>query len=105
MIEEELYIATPSMFLPKPNSRAKPSHFAALLVDESEGVRGDIVGSNHQGRLPEQLRDNVRSKNRSSRKVTPELAAPSGFAFDVPSPDDIVFNARKGTSLAQRRGQ
>jgi hypothetical protein len=28
--------------------------------------------------------------------------APLGpFAFDVPSPDDVVFSARRGTSLAR----
>ncbi|KDQ64951.1 hypothetical protein JAAARDRAFT_243711 [Jaapia argillacea MUCL 33604] len=33
----------------------------------------------------------------------PPLSSPNGFAFDSPSPDDVVLNARKGTSLAKVR--
>ncbi|TFK56182.1 hypothetical protein OE88DRAFT_717814 [Heliocybe sulcata] len=35
----------------------------------------------------------------------PTMAEPSGFAFDSPSPDDMVHNARRGTSLAQQHSR
>ncbi|KAF9224315.1 hypothetical protein BS17DRAFT_752266 [Gyrodon lividus] len=39
-----------------------------------------------------------------AKPPTPDLSVRSAsFAFDVPSPDDIVFNARRGTALTQRR--
>lgn len=48
-------------------------------------------------------------KHRSTKHSVPAPSAPAAstgakgvpFAFDSPSPDDIVFNARKGTSLAR----
>ncbi|OSC98689.1 hypothetical protein PYCCODRAFT_964801 [Trametes coccinea BRFM310] len=50
--------------------------------------------------------DEPRRRKHKEHAIAPLPPAPlpplRGFAFDVPSPDDIVFNARKGTSLAQR---
>ncbi|KAI0310674.1 hypothetical protein OF83DRAFT_1154200 [Amylostereum chailletii] len=41
-------------------------------------------------------------KPRHKHSIPPAPLAPLGpFAFDVPSPDDLVFNARKGTTLAR----
>lgn len=48
-------------------------------------------------------------RNKSTKHSVPAPPAPAAnsgtkgapFAFDSPSPDDIVFNARKGTSLAR----
>ncbi|KAI0069144.1 hypothetical protein BV25DRAFT_1818114 [Artomyces pyxidatus] len=45
-------------------------------------------------------RSSSKTKARSA-KPTPPLAPLGPFAFDVPSPDDIVFNARKGTALGR----
>ena len=112
------------LFLPKPaDLRASPSAFASLLLDDhltspSPEVK-DINATHRYGReVPKlvevyeashsQSRSTLslsdRSKLRRSRPpIPPEMTKPSRFAFDVPSPDDIVFNARRGTSLAQRR--
>jgi len=35
-------------------------------------------------------------------KTIGHVTNPPAFAFDVPSPDDMVFNARKGTSLSHQ---
>lgn len=111
------------LFLPKPaNPRASPSAFASLLLDDhltSPSPEDKDVHAPHKyGReVPElvnvyeashsQSRStlSLSDKHKSSRPraAPPELTVPSRFAFDVPSPDDIVFNARRGTSLAQRR--
>ncbi|KAI6151764.1 hypothetical protein BKA82DRAFT_4103114 [Pisolithus tinctorius] len=40
---------------------------------------------------------------RRTKPNLPDMTVQLGFAFDVPSPDDIVFNARRGTSLAQQQ--
>ncbi|KAI0751444.1 hypothetical protein C8Q80DRAFT_1157328 [Daedaleopsis nitida] len=101
-------------------SKAAPSAFATLLVnDEPETVSasgsdgtGTYLCQHHKAE-----REYRRSKDRSDA-TTPrslrhkERDAPllppgplpllRGFAFDVPSPDDVVFSARKGSSLAQR---
>jgi hypothetical protein len=39
-------------------------------------------------------------KSSPSKPANMPLAPLGPFAFDIPSPDDIVFNARRGTSLA-----
>lgn len=43
------------------------------------------------------------SKYSRTKPNFPDMSIRSAFAFDVPSPDDVVFNARRGTSLAHRR--
>ncbi|CAL1701560.1 unnamed protein product [Somion occarium] len=43
-----------------------------------------------------------RHRTRPSVDPTVPLSPLQGFAFDIPSPDDIVFRARQGTSLAPR---
>jgi hypothetical protein len=107
------------MFLPKTTrSRALPSAFASLLVDdrlisydsEDKGMH-DYKGKRREdpkdleasspiislSDLAEKPKHRKHSRPQSSLSVSPER-----FAFDVPSPDDIVLNARRGTSLAQR---
>ncbi|KAF7301550.1 HBS1-N domain-containing protein [Mycena indigotica] len=81
----------PSMFLPvtATRTRASPSAFATLLLDDAS------VAHSEDG------------PRRRSRQVTPtkipDLFASSGSAFDGPSPDDIVMNARRDTSLGQTK--
>ncbi|KAI0637925.1 hypothetical protein C8Q77DRAFT_1153620 [Trametes polyzona] len=96
-------------------SRASPSAFASLLVDNTlgppEGDEAERTHRRHRKSDREHKRHKVpgaagHEKRHRDHEVVPLPPAPMpslrGFAFDVPSPDDIVFNARKGTSLAQR---
>ena len=84
----ETTFAIDPLFLPSPKEvemlKAKnPSAFGAMLA------------------LPSHL-----SHTQSHKKVTEivVMKAPGGgtFTFNTPSPDDIVLNARRGTSLASR---
>jgi hypothetical protein len=111
------------LFLPKTaNLRASPSAFASILLDDhltspsSEAndthtthkygrevpkLVKEYEASNSQSRSTLSLSDQY--KSRRPRAAPLEMTVPSRFTFDVPSPDDIVFNSRRGTSLAQRR--
>ncbi|KAJ8086336.1 hypothetical protein PM082_005159 [Marasmius tenuissimus] len=42
-----------------------------------------------------------RSIRRKDRTI-PDMVSPSAFTFDIPSPDDIVLNARRGTTLERK---
>ncbi|KAI9066374.1 hypothetical protein FKP32DRAFT_1566029, partial [Trametes sanguinea] len=102
------------IFSPKTvRTRASPSAFASLLVnddlghseaDDKERRRGERKRDGSRARK-ERGDEGQRRKNKE-HTIAPLPPAPlpplRGFAFDVPSPDDIVFNARKGTSLAHR---
>ena len=84
------------IFLPTGEPNATPSSFASVLLDEDES-----------GKKSRRKKDSVRKSRRDSGEVPSIRAAnrptdPPAFAFDVPSPDDIIFNARKGTSLAHQ---
>ncbi len=76
-------------------SVASPSSFASILVDEDT-----------EGLLQEQRE---RYKQRKVAMLPKHLLSPtrstgsSPFAFDQPSPDDIVMQARRGTALASRQ--
>ena len=93
---EDMGDPTKPMFLPTGEPNAKPSPFASVLLDEDES-----------GKKSRRKRGSVR-KSRHDTEESPlmktggHIASIPAFAFDVPSPDDIVFNARKGTSLAQQ---
>ncbi|KAJ7781567.1 hypothetical protein B0H16DRAFT_1819135 [Mycena metata] len=99
----------PPMFLPKvTRTRAPPSAFASLLVDDV--VPSDAVDAEARrlaklkklkGKEPEQ--GHARRRSRKHPTKVPDLFESKGFAFDGPSPDDIVLNARRDTSLAQSR--
>lgn len=115
----------PPLFLSSPTrSRALPSAFASLLLNDpltsSEDKDKDskllkygreepsIVDmyqaslSRSKSTLGYELEEHKRS--RIEPPTSPDLRVRStSFAFDVPSPDDIVFNARRGTALAQRQ--
>ncbi|TBU31998.1 hypothetical protein BD311DRAFT_775557 [Dichomitus squalens] len=111
------------MFSPSAiRSRAPPSAFATLLVsDASDGTSVNGSESAHlcEHHQAERERDRRRSNERSRTSeedakrrrsrggridtvLPPTMPSLRGFAFDVPSPDDIVYSARKGTSLGQR---
>jgi hypothetical protein len=96
--------SVPPMFLPKTTrTRAPPSAFAALLVDDPEVLDKETrrIAKKIIKEKPseQQARPRHRSRRDAPPKV-PDFSAPSGFAFDGPSPDDIVLNARRDTSLA-----
>lgn len=113
------------LFIPKPtNSRASPSAFASLLLDDpltppspedkathSAHKYGREVpnlvkvyeASHSQSHSSLGFSQSQRHKSSRPRAALPGMKMSSGFAFDVPSPDDIVFNARRGTSLSHRR--
>ncbi|KAJ7162535.1 hypothetical protein C8R43DRAFT_880262 [Mycena crocata] len=98
----------PPMFLPKPTrTRASPSAFASLLVDDTlpSEVSDADVRIVKQKKLKEKQSEE-QPRHRSKRHpptAVPHFPGPNGFAFDDPSPDDIVLNARRDTSLAQTR--
>lgn len=109
---------TSPMFAPKATrSRALPSAFASILVDDRlipsppEDKRRDRDSRGEEKRISEEYVQPTSSassgkKKRSSKSKAEDLSSlgSSGpFAFDVPSPDDVVLNARRGTSLAQPR--
>jgi hypothetical protein len=84
------------IFLPTGEPNATPSPFASVLLDEDES-----------GKKSRRKKDSVRKSRRDngdapSLKTTDHTTNPPAFAFDVPSPDDVIFNARRGTSLAHQ---
>lgn len=92
---EDLRDPIKPLFLPTGEPNAKPSPFASVLLDEDES-----------GKKPRRKKDGSRKSRHDEEvpiiKTAGHVTNPPAFAFDVPSPDDIVFNARKGTSLAQQ---
>lgn len=101
------------MFAPESvRSRALPSAFASLLIDDDElsfrDHRKAVDDARKESRQTQEHRTIIEKPRRRTHKrhdIPPPPASTGssqGFAFDVPSPDDIVFNARRGTSLAQR---
>jgi hypothetical protein len=119
--EEEIVIpSAPPIFYPKPSRvRALPSAFASLLIDDilTPSQDKDKRGATHSQAKEQEHRTSVLSgeasidsheshKNRARRLKhlkPPDFPLPHGFTFDSPSPDDIVFSARRGTSLGQRK--
>ncbi|KAJ3904884.1 hypothetical protein F5879DRAFT_31918 [Lentinula edodes] len=115
---EDNVIIVPSIFLPKSNrSSASPSAFASVLVvddlihspqvsagmsrRETKGKQSITSERTEEASTPDMLR-----AHHTQRRIAPTLGTPttvSSFAFDGPSPDDIVFNARRGTHSAQRK--
>jgi hypothetical protein len=125
--DEQAYLPVPvhAMFKSEGSrSRASPSAFATILSDGVPLTSDEDKGHRKERRdkLP---RDRHRSHGRSKpaspvdgptanvkastskhkssgAKATNIPLAPLGpFAFDVPSPDDVVLNAQRGTSLAR----
>lgn len=128
-LEPEEEVITPPvspMFHSKSNrARASPSAFASLLIDDTLTIPEDKNEDKATRRLAREQRrrekqaiGSAKSEGTSARStestqsptqrkkhvITPPTFSPSsGFAFDGPSPDDIVFNARRGTSLGQQK--
>ncbi|KAI0254206.1 hypothetical protein BJV78DRAFT_59867 [Lactifluus subvellereus] len=121
--DEQAYLPVPvhAMFKPEGNrSRASPSAFATILSDGVPLTSDEDKGHRKERRdkLP---RDRHRTHSRpkpasplddskaslpkhksSTAKAANMPLAPLGpFAFDIPSPDDVVLSARRGTSLAR----
>jgi hypothetical protein len=99
------------MFTPmNMQSRASPSAFASLLLsDDSSPI--EAKSQRQKDRESSRAREHRevvekprrRMHKRHEAQLPPDHKSSSeGFAFDVPSPDDIVFKARHGTSLAHR---
>lgn len=112
-LEPELEPALSALDLPMfrtltSQSRASPSAFAALLIDDDQPAleaKGKDRKESSRAREHREVVEKPRKKThrRTEVPVPPGLMSPpDGFAFDVPSPDDVVFSARRGTSLAQR---
>lgn len=124
--DDRAYLPVPvhAMFKPEGNrSRASPSTFASILLDGVPLTSDEDKGHRKERRdkLPRERRRshgrsnptspldesiaNVKasSKHKSSaaKAVNMPLAPLGPFAFDIPSPDDIVLNARRSTSLAR----
>jgi hypothetical protein len=100
----------PPMFLPRSAApAARPSAFAAILVDDPKVKTADSrphhksdksAGKSRRVEHEGSTRPHPKHHSKGKKREIPDLDAPSRFAFDVPSPDDVVFNARKGSALA-----
>lgn len=123
--DDEGNIPSPSpLFLSQSSrSRASPSAFASLLLSDSltsPEAKDKHSKTPRYGREELKLVDAYQTSCSQSKSTLdldlegqskysrtkfnfPDMSIHSAFAFDVPSPDDVVFNARRGTSLAQRR--
>ena len=104
--------ALPPIFSPQSTrDHASPSKFASLLVDDTGTVsendrspidKGKAKATTSQAPPPDDKVDRqLRHKQRYTSLASGEGPQSGAFAFDVPSPDDIVFNARRNTSLAK----
>jgi len=120
--DDEGSVASPSpLFLPSPtHSRASPSAFASLLLSDPLTTHEDKDKDSKYGREELNLVDMYEASLSRSRSTlgldleqykrsrvkpptSPDLSVRSTcFAFDVPSPDDIVFNARRNTALQRQ---
>lgn len=104
--EEEVITPPVSPMFQSPRARASPSAFALLLVDDpltSSETQGS--GNNEVGQKEEGFDSHIgrTQKRKQSKPPVPTASSSSSFAFDVPSPDDVVFNARRGTNLAHNK--
>ncbi|THH08132.1 hypothetical protein EW145_g2914 [Phellinidium pouzarii] len=84
-------------------SSAAPSPFAALLVDDSLPAKKPKRSKND---TDHEQKSEQRTQRRQRREallpmhlLKPAVLKSTIFAFDVPSPDDVVLNARRGTAL------
>jgi hypothetical protein len=117
--EEE--IVTPPLsplFVPNSSARGSPSAFASVLISDfdsakEKGKKDSRRKSKEHGRKkeaekvesPSDSHPHRSRKHKHSSKATSAEATsdhPRPFAFDGPSPDDIVLSARKGTSLGKK---
>lgn len=114
--EEE--IVTPPLsplFLPNSSARGSPSAFASVLISDldsakAKGKKDAKRKSKDHGRKkeaekvesPSDSHPHRSRKNKTPKVTSVETTGPRPFSFDGPSPDDIILDARKGTSLGQK---
>ncbi|KIK65603.1 hypothetical protein GYMLUDRAFT_39082 [Collybiopsis luxurians FD-317 M1] len=119
--EDVPVVIVPPIFLPRADrSSASPSAFASILVDDdlihSPEVNDGTATARRKSTKGKEKATSTGSVGTASasegkpstryshrKRIVPTIGTPttaSSFAFDGPSPDDIVFNARRGTSLA-----
>lgn len=91
------------LFIPKPTNPHNDTHSARKYGREVPHLVKVYEASHSQSNSSLGLSQSQRHKSSRPRAAPPGMKMHLGFAFDVPSPDDIVFNARRGTSLAHRR--
>lgn len=91
-------------------SRAEPSPFASLLVNDEIARSPPKAKSEGSRELRAEQKAEERLRRRKRKEallpmhlLNPAVLKSTAFAFDVPSPDDVVINARKGTSLSAAR--
>jgi hypothetical protein len=110
--EDPIMHALPPIFSPKTaRDHALPSTFASLLVEDTGTISDKAVPFIDKGKAKATSSETpppgdgaerkLRHKQRYSSLASGETHPSDAFAFDVPSPDDIVFNARRNTSLAK----
>lgn len=119
--EEEIVTPPPPLsplFLPNSSARGSPSAFASVLISDPDSAQDNgkkdakRKGKGHRRKReaekvesPSDSHPQRSRKHKHSSKPTSAEAItdrPPPFAFDGPSPDDIVLNARKGTSVGQK---
>lgn len=93
------------------NAAAFPSSFAALLVDDSKRVKEEKARAKAEAKAERaRQREEERMRRRQRKEallpmhlLNPTVLKETAFAFDVPSPDDVVMDARRGTALGTDR--
>lgn len=117
-VEEEITLPVSPIFQAKPTrTRASPSAFASLLIHDIPIPPQDKNDKDWKHRekrdmgaasSPVLVMDdtlNGRPRTRKRNHVRPPPIAelsPSAFSFDDPSPDDVVLQARRGTTLGKQ---
>ncbi|KAM6495637.1 hypothetical protein JOM56_008343 [Amanita muscaria] len=104
---EEIQVVISPMFDPKaaPDGRALPSQFASLLINDNQ-QESDKTRSPAQSKSAMSEPSTRRSRKvRQSPAALPSFTVQPNSAFDGPSPDDIVYDKRRGTSLGQPKSQ
>lgn len=102
---EELGDPLKPLFLPSPSQQyVSPSAFATVLIEEIDpGSRSSGRSKGSYDRNGEPRKPKRRSHKDQPIPPSTSSSQSSGFSFDIPSPDDIVFSARKGTNLGDAR--
>jgi hypothetical protein len=102
LIEDLANPIEPLFLPPLSQPHVAPSAFASVLIEQI-GIQQGIDDDNRDRRdSRNRTSGTLKAKRRSIKEQPLPPSVPtsnSGFAFDIPSPDDIVLNARKGTSL------
>lgn len=83
------------------SSRALPSAFASILVDENLNLMDRKGHTDSSMDLDEKQRRKAAKLALLPSHLTPSSHS-SNLAFNGPSPDDIVMNARHGTAFGKR---